>query len=321
MIDNRVSFSTVCALALAVATIDAQNVFYATPPLQAEGTFMKALPPDPIGVIALDPLNVGRTVVNAPYSAEAITEVTQSLADGNRIEQRTSATVVRDSRGRTRREQQGIALGSFVAQNAQPIVMITDPKTGEHIMLNYERKVAFRSKAAWVTFNDKQGEQGPIVSYGASATMAQGGPNGPPPPPPPPEAVTFEARVFERSQMARLRTHVAGMPFEGEPRTEKLEPRTMEGLQAEGTKTTVTIAAGAMGNTLPIEIVSEQWYSPELGVVLLTRRSDPRFGETVYRLTNIDRSEPSPELFRIPSDFKVQNMSRGGPMPVKPNDQ
>ncbi len=37
----------------------------------------------------------------------------------------------------------------------------------------------------------------------------------------------------------------------------------------------------------------------------MSRQSDPRFGETTYRLTNLDRSEPSPQLFEIPADFTV----------------
>ena len=306
MIKSRVSFLTAGIFVLAVAAIGAQD-----------GLFMKAAWADQVGVIALDPINMGRTVKDAPYTAEAVTEVTQALPDGNRIEQRVSANVARDGRGRIRREQQGVAVGSFVAQNERPIVTITDPTTGEHIMLNYQRKVAFRSKPVRMKFEDKNGEQ---VTFAYGATMSAtstGGPNGPPPP----ADVTFETRVFEGARMARMRGHIAGAPFEGEPRTEKMEPRLIEGLKAEGTKTTVTIAAGAVGNALPIEIVSEQWYSPELQVVLMTRRSDPRFGETIYRLTNIVRSEPAPDLFKVPSDFKVQNMSAGRPMPVKPEDQ
>jgi hypothetical protein len=37
----------------------------------------------------------------------------------------------------------------------------------------------------------------------------------------------------------------------------------------------------------------------------MSKQSDPRFGETTYRLTNLTRAEPSPQLFEIPSDFKV----------------
>jgi hypothetical protein len=94
----------------------------------------------------------------------------------------------------------------------------------------------------------------------------------------------------------------------GDFKTEPLEPRTIEGLRAEGIRTTMNIPAGTIGNALPIEVISERWYSPELQIVLMTRRYDPRIGETIYRLTNIVRGEPSPELFKIPADFRIEQM-------------
>jgi len=66
-----------------------------------------------------------------------------------------------------------------------------------------------------------------------------------------------------------------------------------------------------MGNERPILIVSERWYSPELQTVVMTKRNDPRMGETVYRLSNISRSEPSRSLFEPPSDYTVED---AGPM-------
>ena len=75
----------------------------------------------------------------------------------------------------------------------------------------------------------------------------------------------------------------------------------------------MTLPAGSVGNVLPIEIVNERWYSPQLKVVLLTRQSDPRFGETTYRLTNIDRSEPPADLFRVPDGFKTEELKSGLP--------
>ena len=47
-------------------------------------------------------------------------------------------------------------------------------------------------------------------------------------------------------------------------RTESLGKQNIEGVEAEGTRTTVTIPAGKIGNELPIDIVSERWYSPAL---------------------------------------------------------
>lgn len=51
--------------------------------------------------------------------------------------------------------------------------------------------------------------------------------------------------------------------------------------------------------------MSERWTSPELKVLVMSRQSDPRFGETTDRLTNISRAEPAAELFEVPPDYRV----------------
>src|SRR5262245_11417738 len=94
-------------------------------------------------VIAMDPLSLGPVVRDAPYSAESVTEFTQVLADGNRIERRTSGKVARNGQGGVRREQ-GISFGPLAAANAPQIVTIDDPANGVHLMLNYDAKVASR---------------------------------------------------------------------------------------------------------------------------------------------------------------------------------
>lgn len=86
---------------------------------------------------------------------------------------------------------------------------------------------------------------------------------------------------------------------------ESLGKQTIEGVQAEGSRTTVTIPAGAIGNERPIQVVSERWYSPELQTLVMTRHSDPRFGETTFRLTNISRTEPDHSLFEVPAGYKI----------------
>src|SRR6185436_5222669 len=82
-------------------------------------------------------------VKDAPYTADAVTETTQVLADGNRIEQRAAATIARDSNGRVRRQQDAIAFGGLVAKSRGPLVTISDP-AGVHITLDTERRVAYR---------------------------------------------------------------------------------------------------------------------------------------------------------------------------------
>ena len=306
----------VVLLVVSTATGMGQDFFYrAFDADQATGGVVIG-PPD-LDVIGVDPLVVGRAVLNAPYTAEAITEITQVLADGNRIEQRTAATIARDSRGRTRREQQGIALGRFVAMSSRPLVTITDPTTGLHFTLNYEEKIAFRAKPG--QFNDKV-QARREAARGASGTMASrpaGRLSGTPAFEAPTPREDPTETVFE-TPAARDRKTPEIVPFAGTVHTITLEPQTLEGIRAEGSKTVLTIPADAMGNVLPLQILSERWYSPDLGIVLLTRRFDPRFGETVYRLTNIDRSEPSPDLFIVPADFKVRDVPFGRVTPIKP---
>jgi TonB family protein len=109
--------------------------------------------------------------------------------------------------------------------------------------------------------------------------------------------------------MTFMRTPAPGHAPEGErvkQVKESLGKQVIEGVEAEGTRTTITFPAGMMGNERPINIVSERWYSPELQTVVMTKHSDPRFGETSYRLTNINRSEPARTLFEVPSDYTVK---------------
>lgn len=113
-------------------------------------------------------------------------------------------------------------------------------------------------------------------------------------------------------------------------KTESLGKRVVEGVEAEGTRTTSTIPAGEIGNTLPINVVDESWYSRELQVPVMTRHHDPRSGDNVFRLTNINRSEPARSLFEIPDGYTivenagskptaVPSPSRIGPKPASPN--
>lgn len=91
--------------------------------------------------------------------------------------------------------------------------------------------------------------------------------------------------------------------------TESLGTQTMAGVSVQGTRTTETIAAGAIGNQNPITVVSERWYSPDLQTVVYSKHADPRFGTTIYQLTNITRQEPDPSLFQVPSDYTVKERS------------
>jgi hypothetical protein len=248
-----------------------------------------------LGLLAIEPFDIGRAVPDLPYTATAVTEFMQVLGDGNRIEHQTSAAIARDGRGRVRREHQATFIGPLSAERATALVSITDPTTGTHITLDQERRVAHR-----LTIKPFEG----LARDNIKATLkarwkSQAGA------PPPDGPLVFGGRGSAGVWMGQVSAHRAG---EAEPvtRTENLGARDIEGVRAEGTRTTVTIPAGAIGNQAPLETVSERWYSPELQVIVLTRRSDPRFGETTYRLTNIVRGEPSADLFEIPQGYRVE---------------
>jgi hypothetical protein len=109
-------------------------------------------------------------------------------------------------------------------------------------------------------------------------------------------------------------------------KTESLGKQTIEGVEAEGVRSVITIPEGQIGNDRPIEVVSERWDSAELQTVVLSKHNDPLFGETVYRLTNINRAEPAQNLFDVPADYKVEEgRFFEGPRPMrgikKPGDR
>lgn len=89
-------------------------------------------------------------------------------------------------------------------------------------------------------------------------------------------------------------------------KSEAIGSRVIDGINADGTRTTITLPPGNVGNERPIEIVTERWYSEELQLVLQTRRVDPRVGETVYRLINFTREEPPRHLFEVPADYLIE---------------
>lgn len=234
----------------------------------------------------------GAMVKGVPYSAEAVTEINQTLADGNRIHRTISGNVARDTEGRTRRDQQLGAVGPIAAGSDLPkIATITDPVGGVTYILNLKDKTA--RKMPLPKFEGKPGG-GAVVAFG---TMA--GPVTAPMIAPPPGTGEI---VFERHVEAPFTGGAAQRNFKTEP----LGQKVIEGIEVEGTRTTITIPAGQIGNERPIEVVTEQWLSPVLKTTVLSRSSDPRMGETAFRLTNISLAEPAPSLFEVPADFSVE---------------
>jgi hypothetical protein len=234
------------------------------------------------------------TVTGAPYSAEAVTEVVQPLADGNRIVRQSKAAISRDSAGRTRREMGLSMIGPHVtAPQAHQQIQISDPEARKTIVLDMKDRTAHQIPAPHVGFGFAgkiAGVAGARVKHDEVFEMAL---------PAPPAGDMDKVQMLYSS--ARTLVKTSAQP----PAAETLGMQIIEGVEAEGTRTTFTIPAGEIGNEQPITVVHERWYSPELKVLVMSRQSDPRFGETTYRLTNITRVEPSPDLFQVPADFTL----------------
>jgi hypothetical protein len=266
----------------------------------------------------------GKTVKGMPYSAEAVTETIQTLGDGNRIIRNSSSRIYRDGEGRTRREQALKAVGPWAVSGEAPIMItINDPVAGVHYSLNTNTKIAhkmagprniFRAGDANMSAEMKAKIKDKVkmkAANGAEAGAVVSGVvtdvvtnvvtetvNG---------AVTNAVTGAVGSNVAMLAgDRVFAYSSDAEVNRESLGTQTVEGVAAEGTRVTFTIAAGKIGNERPIVTVNERWYSPELQTVVLSKNSDPRMGETTYRLTNILRSEPEPSLFQVPADYTVK---------------
>jgi YD repeat-containing protein len=253
-----------------------------------------------------------KVVTGAPYSAEVISESVQVLPDGNRIVHQERSRVTRDSQGRVRRE---------VDRDGQVTsVSISDPVAKVSYSLDPASRTAWKTPygAANIVFYKATAstEADPaeiVLKHKIEQEMQQMVPPPPPPPPPPVSVTERRARALEAAAAAGEAVVVQGtrLPMRErnpgwEEKVEELAPRQVEGVQATGKRTTRTIPAGAIGNERPIVIVSEEWQSSELQVLVLTTTSDPRVGESVYKLQNINRAEPAPSLFEVPSDFTVK---------------
>jgi len=242
----------------------------------------------------------GNLVKNAPYSAEAVTETTQSLADGNRISRKTKSNLYRDSEGRTRREETLGAIGPWASGDPHAqMISINDPVSKTNLMLDTNNKTARKMPSPKVMSEALNTAQQKLAELKQVYTVNH------------PDVKKAEANVADAKMHAEMMMtmHPPGttlsMSSEKNAQQESLGTQMIEGVQAEGMRTTITIPAGTIGNDLPINVVSERWYSPELQTVVMSKRSDPRMGDTIYRLTNINRSEPSPSLFQAPPDYTM----------------
>ena len=108
------------------------------------------------------------------------------------------------------------------------------------------------------------------------------------------------------AQPARVIPAASGPPsIPSGPGFESLGSRLIEGVMAEGSRTTRTVAAGEQGNDRPIVTTHETWFSPELRIGIMFKSSDPRSGENTMRMTNVSRFEQEAALFQVPPGYRL----------------
>jgi hypothetical protein len=220
----------------------------------------------------------GEVVTNAPYTATAVEETTQVLGDGNRIVNKSSDFMARDSQGRTRRETTLNRIGPVPTESSK-LVFINDPTTHtQYVLQNGNATKIAKSEATWSV--------GPnIINLDGNSVLKE--------------------KIIARHQVSREKRGESSEEAQ-QIKHEDLGTQTIEGVSAEGKRDTVTIPAGQIGNERPIEIIYETWFSPELRTMVLRKHSDPRVGETVFRLTDIKRGEPDAALFQAPAGAKTR---------------
>jgi hypothetical protein len=291
-------------------------------------------------------MGAGRRVVGAPYSAEIITERVQTLPDGNQITRKQSQMIYRDGEGRTRQERldgdgkSTVVISDPVAKTRH--VLSPGRRTAYQLpvvdvdgMLSKLRAEAGQaSEKAIKGLKDGKGEISVRINDGEarvkSFTLSAGGQlrvsdsDG--------KSAPTEKRIeiaelfrFDgadgigvalRESLSALSPLIGGdgairlRSEAGASTSKSLGSRDFGGVRADGTLATRTIAPGSIGNKAAINITSESWHAPDLQITLYSKHSDPRYGDTIYRVNNLQRGEPSADLFKVPADYATRGAAK-----------
>jgi hypothetical protein len=212
---------------------------------------------------------MGPVVKGAPYAAEGSAEMTQTLGDGTHIHHTETYTIYRDGEGRVRRESGGEA-------------WISDPVAGVTWLLDSNEQTARKMRLSNVLdYKKLQDEADAHFRTAVASPMLMPGPQ-------------LKAEAFAGS-------------FNSNAKPQSLGRQEMEGVPVEGTRTTVVIPEGQIGNDRALQIVHERWESPDLQVTILSKHTDPMMGDRIERLTNVRRGEPDPALFQVPANYRIES--------------
>jgi hypothetical protein len=220
------------------------------------------------------------TLTNAPFSANVETEWTKIMPDGTTATQKNHRTVARDSSGRVFQERRYFSPNGDKLPTPLSQLEYMDPNRHELYTCIPQRKTCYLSE--WT---------------GVALTAMPAGTTG--------------LKVCGCATAPRPAMKVEN---------EALGQKTIEDIEVTVSREVTTIAAGQIGNEKAEPIVKEFWYSPRLGINVVTKRFDPRSGMQNFVVDNISRNEPDAKLFEPPADYQVvrQVVVRQGLAQVKP---
>jgi hypothetical protein len=222
-----------------------------------------------------------RIVTGEPFVAESVTELLQTAFDGSHIRHTATAIVARDSAGRTRYSQN---LSLLLPGSPRVLTIIRDPVAGLRYLIYANEKSARRE----LIRNGPSG-RAPQESLRGPAWSSQ-------------EAAT---KIARQAVASMLSAHVGDSRQGVRIATAPAGDRSIEGLVVAGASAQAELPAREIGNEKPLTFTAEAWYSNELGIVVMSKASDPVQGETTFQLRQLKRIEPSPELFEVPHGYRV----------------
>lgn len=256
-----------------------------------QGSIVTAPGSEPVlaGMIGADGRMGLLNVTGKPFSATETRRTVQVLANGAKIENSNSNLLYRDDQGRTRVEQ------TF---DGRTTVVIMDPVARFVAVLDRATKTVHKTQIPADAVN------GGVSLADGKVMVRMGNTNSS-------RQIVESHSVAPSSAGDHPRNDQVLITGAGlHPAVEDLGQKVVNGLLSTGTRQTLTLPTGAIGNDRDLQIVDEHWFAPDLQLVVKSVNSDPRFGETTYQLTNILRGAQDPALFQVPADYAVTENTR-----------
>lgn len=207
------------------------------------------------------------SIIGEPFSGVRTSQGARNFVGGNRIDRGTTERLYRDGQGRTRVERDVPA--QVLANNPQmePVqITINDPLSGDRIELQA------RSKTALIFHGGSTPARAPLKSE-------------------PPVTVGFAGHQYDTLDP-------------GWSKPTSLGEKSFDGLRATGQRRQYTVPVGTIGNEKPILLTVDQWFSPELSLVVARSGTSSIAGEFGMQVENLVHGEPAAGLFQVPTDYR-----------------